>query len=64
MPNSGVPAEGDDFKVGASWHVKELAVFDYFTVGNSLVDGDSIDAEQLLLCVACVVVIEPHSSWC
>ncbi len=44
MPNSGVPAEGDDFKVGASWHVKELAVFDYFTVGNSLVDGDSIDA--------------------
>src|SRR5260370_14712371 len=44
MPNSGVNAGEDDFEDGARWHVKDLAIFDYFSVGNALKDGDSIDA--------------------
>jgi hypothetical protein len=43
VPNSGVHAEGDD-EDGASWQVKDLALFDYFSVGNALNDGNSIDA--------------------
>jgi len=44
VPNSSVHAGDDDFEDGASWHVKDLAIFDYFSVGNALNDGDSIDA--------------------
>jgi hypothetical protein len=44
VPNSGVNAGEDDFEDGARWHVKDLAIFDYFSVGNALKDGDSIDA--------------------
>ena len=44
VPNSGVNAGEDDFEDGARWHVKDLAIFDYFSVGNALQDGNSIDA--------------------
>jgi hypothetical protein len=44
VPNSSVHNEGDDSEDGASWTVKNLALFDYFSVGNALADGDSIDA--------------------
>jgi len=44
VPNSSAHAEGDEFEDGASWQVKNLALFDYFSVGNALKDGDSIDA--------------------
>jgi hypothetical protein len=44
VPNSGVHAEDDDFEDGARWNVNNLALFDYFSVGNALADGDSIDA--------------------
>jgi hypothetical protein len=44
VPNSSVHAEEDEFEDGARWHVNNLALFDYFSVGNALKDGDSIDA--------------------
>jgi len=44
VPNSGVHAEEDEGEAGVSWHVKNLALFDYFSVSNALADGDSVDA--------------------
>jgi hypothetical protein len=39
-----VRAEGGDFEDGARLDVEGLALFDYFSVNNALIDGDSIDA--------------------
>jgi hypothetical protein len=44
VPNSGVHGEEDEGEASVSWHVKNLALFDYFSVANALADGDSIDA--------------------
>ncbi|HEV2013251.1 MAG TPA: hypothetical protein VGR77_05150 [Candidatus Dormibacteraeota bacterium] len=44
VPNSSVQAEDDESENGASWHVNNLALFDYFSVTNALGDGPSIDA--------------------
>jgi len=39
-----VGAEGRDFESGAHLDVDDLALFDYFSIGNALSDGSSIDA--------------------
>jgi hypothetical protein len=44
LPNSSAHAADDESEEGASLRVTDLALFDYFSVGNALADGDSIDA--------------------
>ena len=35
---------GNDFEDGARLHVRDLALFDYFSLNNALSDGNAVDA--------------------
>jgi hypothetical protein len=45
IPNSSVSMNDEDGEDGAVLNVENLALFDYFSLGNALSDGNSIDAK-------------------
>jgi hypothetical protein len=44
IPNSSVHVDGNHSEGGVRLEVNRLALFDYFSVNNALMDGNSIDA--------------------